>query len=89
MSVDRPFWQLAAHCCRSCFGRVLLGESADGQRVYRCAQCGARGAGAVATVICCCGIRLKTGADAGVRCMVNEVPSPDCLLEVVAAQIGG
>jgi hypothetical protein len=87
MSGERPFWQLAAHCCRSCFGRVLLGESTDGQRVYRCAQCGARGHGDDASVICCCGIRLRTGVDAGVRCVLNEAPSPECPLEIVAEQV--
>jgi hypothetical protein len=86
---DRPFWQLAAHCCRSCFGRVLLGESADGQRVYRCAQCGARGDSDDASIVWCCGIRLKTGADAGVRCVVNNASSPECPLEIVAEQACG
>ena len=87
MNDDRPFWQLAAHCCRSCFGRVLLADSTAGQRIYRCAQCGAQAHGEGASVICCCGIRLKTGADAGVRCVVNDKPSPECPLEVVAEQV--
>jgi hypothetical protein len=86
MNGERPLWQLAAHCCRSCLGRVLLGKSTDGWRIYRCAQCGARGDGEDASVICCCGIRLKTGADAGVRCVVNDAPSPACPLEILAEQ---
>jgi hypothetical protein len=63
-----------------------MGKSIDGRRVYRCAQCGARGDSDDASVICCCGIRLKTGADAGVRCVVNDAPSPECPLEIVAEQ---
>ncbi|MGF6900384.1 DNA-directed RNA polymerase subunit RPC12/RpoP [Paraburkholderia sp. GAS348] len=84
MNDDRTYWQLATHCCRSCFGRVLLGESAGGLRIYRCAQCGSQGDSDSAAGICCCGIRLKTGQDAGVRCVVNDQPSADCPLEVVA-----
>jgi hypothetical protein len=86
MNDERILWQLAAHCCRSCFGRVLLGHSTDGRRIYRCAQCGARADGDDTSVICCCGIRLKTGADAGVRCVANGAPSAECPLEIVAEQ---
>ncbi|MBB5456767.1 DNA-directed RNA polymerase subunit RPC12/RpoP [Paraburkholderia sp. Cpub6] len=87
MNDSDTYWQLSEHCCRACFGRVLVADSPDGRSRYRCAQCGARGEGRDASIICCCGIRLKTGADAGVRCMLNDAPSPEWTSEVVAGQV--
>jgi hypothetical protein len=87
MKDESVSWQLAPHCCGSCFGRVLRANSPDGRHVFRCAQCGVCAEGGEPSVICCCGIRLKTGEDAGVRCVVNKTPSTECPLEVVAEQV--
>lgn len=81
-------WELTDHCCRACFGRVLRREADDGERlVYRCANCGAEAEGRRESVLCCCGIKLKTGADAGIRCVVNNAPSPECPSQIVAEQV--
>lgn len=68
-----------------CFGRVLMRETFGRRRVYRCACCGIEAEGRSEAVICSCGIRLKTGVDAGIRCQVSE-PTPEFPAQVVAAQ---
>ena len=83
---DQPFWSLTSHCCRACFGRVLHRETFDHRHVYRCAQCGAEQEGKGTVALCCCGIKLRGGKDAGVRCMVNGERSPEFPSEIVAAQ---
>jgi hypothetical protein len=87
MNENRQPWRLTSHICRRCMGRILVGETADGGRVYRCAQCGHAAEGDAAPAVCCCGIRLKTGADAGVRCVINEERTLECPYEVVAEQV--
>jgi len=79
-------WALTDHCCRACFGRVLVRETFDRRRVYRCACCGVEQEGRSETVICSCGMKLKTGVDAGIRCMVADAPTPEFPAEVIAAQ---
>lgn len=83
---DGPLWALTAHCCRVCFGRVLMRETFDRRRVYRCAGCGIEREGKTEAAICSCGIRLKTGIDAGIRCRVQAEPTPEFPAQVVAAQ---
>jgi hypothetical protein len=84
---SKPFYQLTDHVCRGCFGRVLMRETFDHRRIYRCAQCGIpERAGKNETVFCCCGIKLKGGKDAGVRCKVNEDRSSEFTSEVMAEQ---
>ena len=85
-SSDAPLWSLTSHCCRSCFGRVLYRETFDHRHVYRCAQCGIEKEGKDSVAICCCGIKLKGGKDAGVRCMENGERSPEFPGEIVAKQ---
>lgn len=49
-----PGWQLAPHCCKFCFGRVLT-RSAGGVVIEtRCAECGEHAQGPV-DEICACG----------------------------------
>ena len=82
-------WELTDHVCRVCFGRILRRKTDDGERlVYRCANCGTESEGRRETVLCCCGIKLKTGTDAGIRCVVNDNRSPECPSEIVAEQVG-
>lgn len=78
-------WQLTDHCCRVCFSRVLVRETFDHRRVYRCAGCGAEREGRSPSVICSCGMKLKTGVDAGLRCSVNPDKSPEFPAEIIAA----
>jgi hypothetical protein len=85
-SKDQPFWQMTDHCCRACFGRVLYRETFDHRHVYRCAQCGVEREGKGTVSICCCGIKLKGGKDAGVRCTVNGERSPEFPSEIIAEQ---
>jgi hypothetical protein len=68
-------------------GRVLARESVDGRRTYRCSNCGAEREGASEAAICCCGIRFGRGRrDAGIRCVPNPSPTPECPAEIVAVQ---
>lgn len=81
-------WELTPHVCRSCFGRVLRREeSEDVGYVHLCANCGATGLDSSPRVICACGIRLKTGGNAGIRCQANANPSPEFPSLFVAVQV--
>lgn len=62
-------------------------QTADGQGLYRCTNCGAERLGQDERAACCCGIRLKTGADAGIRCQRNPAASPEFPSEIVAGQM--
>lgn len=79
-------WAITPHCCRVCFSRVLVRETFDRRRIYRCAGCGVEKEGRSEAVICSCGIKLKTGVDAGIRCEVNAQRSPEWPAEITAAQ---
>lgn len=80
-------WNLTDHCCRTCFGRVLQGDGPDGEPVFRCSNCGAEGSGAVTTV-CACGMTLRNGKSAGLRCVRNKNRSASLPSEVVAVSGG-
>lgn len=79
-------WALTDHCCRACFSRILVRETFDARKIYRCAGCGIEKEGHRPTVICSCGIKLKTGVDAGIRCERNAARSPEFPAEITAAQ---
>lgn len=81
-----PLWAITDHCCRVCFSRVLVRETFDHKRVYRCAGCGVEAQAHSEASICACGIKLKTGVDAGIRCQVNPDPRPEFPAQVTAAQ---
>lgn len=85
---DGYTWHQVAHCCRVCFGRVLRRPGLDGKRIYRCSNCGLEREGHDSRVICACGIRLKTGADAGIRCVAQTKPTSECPSLIVAEQQG-
>ena len=81
-------WELTSHCCAACFGRVLRREAEEDRGYhYRCADCGVAGLGSSPRAICACGIHLKTGGNAGIRCQENASPSPEFPAEIVAAQV--
>ena len=79
-------WAITDHICRACFSRVLVRETFDRRRIYRCAGCGIEKEGRSEAAICSCGIKLKTGVDAGIRCELNTNRSPEWPAEVTAAQ---
>lgn len=78
-------WQITDHCCRVCFGRILVRETFDRRRIYRCSCCGVEAQGKTEAAVCCCGVKLKTGVDAGIRCQRAE-PTPEFPAEITAAQ---
>lgn len=81
-------WRVTAHICRACMGRILARETFDGKRVYRCSNCGIEREGRRESTLCCCGIRFgKSQRDAGIRCLENPRRSPECMSEIVAAQV--
>lgn len=85
MSEQNPLWALTAHCCRACFSRVLVRETFDHRKIYRCSGCGIEREGRSPAVICSCGIKLKTNVDAGIRCHANENKSPEFPAEITAS----
>jgi hypothetical protein len=82
----RYLWSIEDHVCRCCFGRVLMRETFDRKRVYRCSNCGVEREGLQPSAICACGIKLKTNVDAGVRCKTSTTRTPEFPSEIVAAQ---
>lgn len=80
-------WRIADHVCRVCFSRVLVRETFDRRRIYRCAGCGVEAEGRSEAAVCCCGIKLKTGIDAGIRCQPNTDQRPEFPSEIVASQV--
>lgn len=88
-------WELTDHACRVCFGRVLKGDvpadyvgpDADHVHRYRCSNCGAEAISRLVSSVCACGIRLKSGRDAGIRCERNLEPTPEFPSLIVAAQV--
>jgi hypothetical protein len=80
-------YEVQDHVCRACFGRVLKHTDLSGQRhIFTCSNCGLAAPGRNAHAICACGIRLKGGRDAGIRCERNTAPTPEFPSEIVAAQ---
>lgn len=70
------------HACRACFGR-LGNEVIDGKRtgIVRCMECGFEGKGHLS--VCACGTKLRTGLDAGLRCIRNPDVTADMPNEII------
>lgn len=79
-------WRIEDHACRVCFSRIVS-RPADGGRVYRCSGCGLEASGHTPSVICACGLKFKNGHSMGVRCVLNDAPTPEAPAEVVARQV--
>jgi hypothetical protein len=82
---------LTDHVCAACFGRIVRGErpldcADDHAHRWTCTNCGAETVHREVSSICSCGIRTKTGRDAGVRCERNPTPTPEFPSLIVAAQ---
>lgn len=80
-------WTLTDHICRSCMGRVIKRPGIGPRRYYRCTNCGTEVEGTTTAALCCCGMKLRTGRDAGVRCARNTEPSPECQSEIIAQPV--
>lgn len=81
-------WSVLDHVCRVCLGRILTTTGADGQRHYRCADCGSVAVNRVEN-LCACGATLRTGGSAGLRCVPNpERGTPEAPPEVVVRYVG-
>lgn len=81
-------WVITDHICRVCFSRVLMREAFDRRKTYRCAGCEVEAQGTSEAAVCCCGIKLKTGVDAGIRCQREASPTPEFPARVTAVQVG-
>lgn len=79
-------WEIADHVCKVCCGRVLARRNDDGDRVFRCSNCGVEASGKSSAVVCCCGIKIN-GKDGGIRCVINGQKSPLWPSEFVAEQV--
>lgn len=80
-------WRIEDHVCRICFSRVLSRPDSDGGRVYRCSGCGSRAVGHSPSLVCACGLKTRNGHNLGIRCIVNDAPSPEAPVQVVARQV--
>ena len=74
------------HICRVCFSRLMTRVTFDRRRIYRCTGCGVEMEGKSEAAICCCGIKLRSGKDAGIRCKSNDERSPENPFEIIAEQ---
>jgi hypothetical protein len=79
-------WEFTEHISRCCFARVMVREAFDRKRTYRCSCCDLEAQGHSEAAICCCGIKLKTGVDAGIRCEQNPDKSPEFPASITATQ---
>ena len=84
--VSAAVWRIEPHVCRFCFGRVVSTALKPDGRHFRCTNCGAAGTSANSRAICACGMRLGE-RDAGIRCVVNVMPTPDNPSEIVAKEV--
>jgi hypothetical protein len=82
----KPLWAVTDHCCRVCFGRLLERTDDSGAKIVRCADCWLTVDGGPRK-LCCCGIKLRTGRNAGYRC-VKHKPTPELPAEVVVEFAG-
>lgn len=79
-------WEFTEHACRVCFGRIMVREAFDRRKTYRCSVCETQADGHTEAAVCCCGIKLKTGVDAGIRCQRAEAPTPEFPARITARQ---
>lgn len=87
-SDDLPLrWVIADHICRVCLARVLVRQTWDRRKVYRCSNCETEAEGEGPQVLCCCGMKMRAGRDLGVRCVANPRRTPENPARIVAMQV--
>lgn len=84
---DQQRWVLTDHVCCACFARVLQLVTFDRRKVYRCSNCELERDGAGSQALCCCGIKLRNGRDAGIRCVKNPRRTPENPAQIIAEQV--
>jgi hypothetical protein len=94
---DADAWRLEPHICRACFSRLVSQGAGGAARRYHCTNCGLEDVAADASVLCCCGTKIRrptkgsksghTLVDAGIRCVANPAPTPDFPSVIVAAEV--
>lgn len=87
MTLPTP-WRLTDHACAACFGRILARPEAN-ETMYRCTNCGAERISTRPETLCACGITLRTGKNAGLRCVRNPAPTPECPSEIIVEEQPG
>jgi hypothetical protein len=80
-----PGWQLAPHCCKKCFGRVLTRSIGGVVVEARCAECGEHVQGPV-DELCACGAEC---GDIGwvLRCVRNPNVTPENPHEILIREV--
>jgi DNA-directed RNA polymerase subunit RPC12/RpoP len=84
-NAEKGTYEVLPHASRCCFARVLRRTEQDGRRVYRCSNCDLEVEGHDHRVLCACGTKLKTGVSAGLVCVHNDKPTPECNSRIVAS----
>lgn len=79
-------WTITDHVCKFCLSRVLVSENPDGTTIARCSNCEAEAMGGH-KALCACGLKLKNGKSAGLRCVRNPSPSAEMPARIVASAV--
>lgn len=79
---------LLDHICRVCYGRLIAEVNGDGKRkgTVRCSDCGLEEQGDH-RALCCCGVKLRNGKNAGFRCLPNPDISPEMPSEIIVRHV--
>lgn len=79
---------LLDHVCRVCYGRLVAEISVEGKRTgkVRCSDCGLEESGDY-RALCCCGLKLRNGKDAGFRCVLNLDITPEMPAEIIVKHV--
>jgi hypothetical protein len=85
-SLSASFWKIEQHACRICFGRILSRKQADGTVISRCSECGTEVDGKPEK-LCCCGVKLNGGKNAGLRCKENPNKTPEAPAEIIVGKV--
>lgn len=83
---DRRTWKFTDHCCRLCLGRVLVSDNADGTQTAKCSICETEVEGGHRE-LCACGLKLKSGKSAGLKCQRQANPTSELPARVVAVAL--
>jgi hypothetical protein len=84
---DKSEYQLTDHCCRICLGRILRQIHYEHLPIHKCSNCGVEVISAHVHGLCCCGMKLRNGKNANMRCIVNTKKCPEQPSEIVVVQV--
>lgn len=80
-------WSLTDHCCRICWGRVLVRTTFESKKIFKCSNCDHEVISEHVHDLCACGAKMRTNKDLGLRCVVNTERSPELPNAIIATQI--